>query len=291
MNERKALQSVITTRIELEEEAAALAAKLPSDRRELERLTRVAQTYHDELESIQGSGLKGLFLRITGRQEERVEQAQRQAAKAKAEAGSVQFRVDTAENRIAAIEKSLMETQSKEAEFHQLIRQHFPNDPALISAQNESTQFSEAFAKREKIQEEMSVLLQLVDQAIRTHTYGDMQTSATGTRYNRRAHTLKEHCLLVEEQLATFCMAISAYNELVPEDLRDELEGPWTGNDAYLTEPLSDPELLSRLIGLQDWTQRIKRGWKKSNSILKSNQRQANNRLRYLLLSLYDQMN
>jgi len=290
MKELTQLRNVIIKRIELENEASALSEKLPADRREQDRLARVARSYQEELESIQRSGLKGLFLRITGRHEQRLEEAQRQAAKASAEMRSAQFLLEANEGRIRAIEKSLEETKSDEMRFQTCLEEHFPEDAALSASKKEVQALQTAMELRKQVNQELETLNQLVDQAISTHTHGDMQTSATGTRYNRRERTLKDQCQQVEGQLSVLCNAISNFNGLVPQGLQDELEGPWTGNNAYLTEPLTDPALLARLIGLQDWTIRIKRGWTKSTPVLITNLRQANNRLRYLLLSLYDQL-
>lgn len=290
MTQIQQLRNVVINRIELENEASTLSEKLPADRRELDRLTRVARSYQEELESIQRSGLKGLFLRITGRHEQRLEEAQRQAAKANADMSSFQFNLESNEGRLRAIEKSLEETKSDEKQFQACMEDHFPEDAALSASKKEVQQLQTALELREQVKQEMEILNRLVEQAIGTHTHGDMQASATGTRYNRRERTLKDQCQQAEGQLSVLCSAISNFNDLVPQDLRDELDGPWTGNKTYLTEPLTDPALLARLIGLQDWTLRIKRGWTKSTPILIANLRQANNRLRYLLLSLYDQL-
>ena len=117
MTQIQQLRNVVINRIELESEASTLSEKLPADRRELDRLTRAARSYQEELESIQRSGLKGFVLRITGRHEQRLEEAQRQAAKASAEMRSAQFNRESNEGRIRAIEKSLEETKSDEKKF------------------------------------------------------------------------------------------------------------------------------------------------------------------------------
>lgn len=283
------LRQTVLQRMALEQEREELLAQEKALRQEVRLLTRQAEEAREAEEGLRG--ITGLLLQLTGKKEERLAQAQRAAASARAAQQNGEFRLHTAQDRIAAVDEELEDTWPEEQAWLNQMEPYCDAD-SLAPVKRHALNLQQALRLRRKIPEQAALLQPLVEKALVYDAYGDVRTDLSGGRYNNRARALREQNRLCQEALDAYVSVVRACASLLPEVLQVEWDGPWTAPE-YLLEPSTEfrnADMTGRLENVQSWPVRLERALQRNDEALNREATKAMNALRQLLLAAQEKV-
>lgn len=256
--EKKELEKIVKERVLLEQSRTELVEQLPSLEKEARKYARLLEMAEENKDRLENSRLKMLVLGVFGKKEERLQQEENNVRRARGEANSAQFELDSAKNRIQSIAVELSGTEDLLEEFLSLLEGEEGN--ALkwrIIALKELSNMKYAIA--EDIVEMKAVL----KRAEEIWVYGDIQVDLSGRRYNKKDSTLRAHTAQIKKAVSELIEHITRYNAYAPEEIKIIFHEDWMDNKDYWAGQQLAEDSHDRIKKVDDWFFRFESLWNK----------------------------
>lgn len=256
--EKKELEKIVKERVLLEQSRTELVEQLPSLEKEARKYARLLEMAEENKDRLENSRLKMLVLGVLGKKEERLQQEENNVRRARGEANSAQFELDSAKNRIQSIAVELSGTEDLLEEFLSLLEGEEGN--ALkwrIIALKELSNMKYAIA--EDIVEMKAVL----KRAEEIWVYGDIQVDLSGRRYNKKDSTLRAHTAQIKKAVSELIEHITRYNAYAPEEIKIIFHEDWMDNKDYWAGQQLAEDSHDRIKKVDDWFFRFESLWNK----------------------------
>lgn len=271
MTDMNELKRIVQTRIELEAERAELFEQIPSVEKKIKKLTYLVEEAQSNYGDLENSKLRLFFLGVTGKKEERLQEAQNEVRRTRSELTAAEFELHSMNDRIEAIALELNVTESV---FDEYLNR-------LEGAESEEMKermiaLKELPNLRHLISEKMIELKKLFLKAEEIWQYGDIQTDLSGRRYNKKDSTLRNHSKLIQRVVAELIELLEKYNTFAPEETKIIFHEDWMDNKDYWANQQIVDDSHARIKKVDDWFYRLENGWNK----MKKQQNEAEEILR-----------
>lgn len=275
MSERSALRELVQRRYQWTQELEELHAQVRPMEREILRLEFAARRQQEDVSALEGFSITGLFMG-GAKKEERLEQARRKAAQARAAESAARFRLESLRGSIASREGELRASQGSEGSLAQLLSPDAPGFAQVKQLMEHTGRLPMLLSEIGKKQEALRSILQ---QAGEIHTHGDMRPTATGGRFNDAYAAQRRHSRLCQGLLEELEGLLAEYNALAPEPV--SAAGLWRGDPDYWTGAQIEEAIFDRLVGVENWLRELEQALTGDRSL-----RELEQKLRQCLLDV-----
>lgn len=291
MEELQTLRTALERYSVLEAELAEAVGQVKSLQQDLQRLKRTTETIRSEADSLAAPGLKGLFLKLTGKQETAIIQARQEVRAAESALAAADFQLQTTQAHMTALTDELAQTASCEASYLARLTMLFPDDPRMLEAQSLLDRLHQREALLCALREAASALKPLLQSMIRLYETGDIQTDLVGRRYDNKFPTMREKAIPCQAALNSFTALLLQYAAAYGLEFGTASPGPWSSDPKYLTAPAFDAkELFERIDDVRCWLRRLESRSNEFVSTQKAQDRCCRQALYEILFTAHDSL-
>lgn len=256
--EKKELEKIVKERVLLEQSRTELVEQLPSLEKEARKYARLLEMAEENKDRLENSRLKMLVLGVFGKKEERLQQEENNVRRARGEANSAQFELDSAKNRIQSIAVELSGTEDLLEEFLSLLEGEEGN-----ALRWRIIALKEISNMRCAIGEDIAQMKAVLKKAEEIWVYGDIKADMSGRRYNSKDSTLRAHTALIKKAVSELIEHITRYNAYAPEEIKIIFHEDWMDNKDYWAGQQLAEDSHDRIKKVDDWFFRFESLWNK----------------------------
>lgn len=272
----RGIKKFIHSFIELEIERATLQEQIILLEKNVNKMENILENAEESKHSLENSSFNMFLFGIFKKKEERLEQEEIKVRRAREDFNFAQFELDSAKERLLSVIAEIDNSEDKLQELLNLLE----NEDKVIK--ENVVALKEISNMRYLITEDIANMKAVLKRAEEIWVYGDIHVDFTGTRYNKRDSTLRDHTILIEREISNLIEHMERYNTYAPDEIKLDYHEGWMDNKAYWEGQEVAVDSHGRIKRVNDWFCRFNSLWNE----LKSTQDETEERMRNQMIRM-----